>query len=279
MRQRPRSRQSRRRRQRQTSRRRSSLLHPSRQVEFTAHCCVAPTQFRLHVLCCESLCCISVKYLLQWSIGAARDTSAGGRVVASPYAKKLAREAGVDVSDATPTGLGGRIVAADVEQLVKSGAPLSRVEHTGGCTCQWINIGRPSGRVHTQHVVRSNDVSCAMAHQLLHSHTHSQRVSGGLFSDKQVPVDHWTAARPRARARTAGRPSCWLTWLILLQGARGRRSRTPRGPSRRRPRRRAAAPRCAHPLHPGVETIRVSHSERHHRGCFMASTPLLCYNV
>jgi pyruvate dehydrogenase E2 component (dihydrolipoamide acetyltransferase) len=45
----------------------------------------------------------------------------GGRVVASPYAKKLAREAGVDVADATPTGLGGRIVAADVEQLVKSG--------------------------------------------------------------------------------------------------------------------------------------------------------------
>jgi pyruvate/2-oxoglutarate dehydrogenase complex dihydrolipoamide acyltransferase (E2) component len=44
-------------------------------------------------------------------------------VVASPYANKLAREAGVDIADATPTGLGGRIVAADVEQLVKSGAP------------------------------------------------------------------------------------------------------------------------------------------------------------
>lgn len=46
-------------------------------------------------------------------------------MVASPYARKLAREAGVDVADATPTGLGGRIVAADVEQLVKSGALTS----------------------------------------------------------------------------------------------------------------------------------------------------------
>ena len=47
---------------------------------------------------------------------------AGGRVTASPYAKKLARDAGVDISDATPSGLGGRIVAADIEQLIKSGA-------------------------------------------------------------------------------------------------------------------------------------------------------------
>jgi pyruvate/2-oxoglutarate dehydrogenase complex dihydrolipoamide acyltransferase (E2) component len=33
--------------------------------------------------------------------------SAGGRVVASPYARKLAREAGVDVADAAGSGPGG----------------------------------------------------------------------------------------------------------------------------------------------------------------------------
>ena len=51
----------------------------------------------------------------------------GGRVVASPYARKLAREAGVDVSDASGSGPGGRIVAADVQQLISSGtfAPLA----------------------------------------------------------------------------------------------------------------------------------------------------------
>ena len=46
---------------------------------------------------------------------------AGERVKASPYAKKLAREAGVDISQASPTGPEGRIVAADVQKLIDSG--------------------------------------------------------------------------------------------------------------------------------------------------------------
>ena len=46
---------------------------------------------------------------------------AGGRVVASPYARKLAHEAGVDISQAQATGPGGRIVAADVQKLISSG--------------------------------------------------------------------------------------------------------------------------------------------------------------
>ena len=46
---------------------------------------------------------------------------AGGRVVASPYARKLAHEAGVDVSQAQASGPGGRIVAADVQKLISSG--------------------------------------------------------------------------------------------------------------------------------------------------------------
>jgi pyruvate dehydrogenase E2 component (dihydrolipoamide acetyltransferase) len=42
-------------------------------------------------------------------------------VVASPYARKLAAEAGVDISQASGSGPGGRIVAADVQQLISSG--------------------------------------------------------------------------------------------------------------------------------------------------------------
>ena len=42
-------------------------------------------------------------------------------MVASPYAKKLAREAGVDISQATATGSEGRIVAADVQKLISEG--------------------------------------------------------------------------------------------------------------------------------------------------------------
>lgn len=47
---------------------------------------------------------------------------------ASPYAKKLAREAGVDVSQATATGPEGRIVAADVQKLVQSGGGKAAVQ-------------------------------------------------------------------------------------------------------------------------------------------------------
>lgn len=45
----------------------------------------------------------------------------GGRVIASPYARKLAREAGVDIAQATGSGPNGRIVAADVQKLISSG--------------------------------------------------------------------------------------------------------------------------------------------------------------
>ena len=45
----------------------------------------------------------------------------GGRVIASPYARKLAAEAGVDIGQASGSGPGGRIVASDVQQLISSG--------------------------------------------------------------------------------------------------------------------------------------------------------------
>ena len=51
----------------------------------------------------------------------------GGRVVASPLAKKMALEAGVGLAGVAGSGPGGRIVAADVERLIASGgaAPAS----------------------------------------------------------------------------------------------------------------------------------------------------------
>lgn len=46
---------------------------------------------------------------------------AGSRVIASPYAKKLALQAGVSLVGVAGSGPGGRIVASDVQQLVASG--------------------------------------------------------------------------------------------------------------------------------------------------------------
>lgn len=56
---------------------------------------------------------------------------AGGRVVASPYARRLAEEAGADVGLATGTGPGGRIVAADVQKLIASGGGQAQPQAAG----------------------------------------------------------------------------------------------------------------------------------------------------
>jgi pyruvate dehydrogenase E2 component (dihydrolipoamide acetyltransferase) len=45
----------------------------------------------------------------------------GDRIVASPYAKKLAADAGISLAGAPGSGPGGRLVAADVQQLIASG--------------------------------------------------------------------------------------------------------------------------------------------------------------
>lgn len=52
--------------------------------------------------------------------------SAGGRVVASPLAKKMATEMGVDISTVAGTGPGGRITAADVTNAASGAAPAKK---------------------------------------------------------------------------------------------------------------------------------------------------------
>jgi pyruvate dehydrogenase E2 component (dihydrolipoamide acetyltransferase) len=47
----------------------------------------------------------------------------GGRVVASPLAKKLAEEKGIDIATVAGTGPGGRITAGDVESAASGAAP------------------------------------------------------------------------------------------------------------------------------------------------------------
>lgn len=47
---------------------------------------------------------------------------AGGRVIASPYARRLAREAGVSLANISASGPNGRIVAEDVQQAIESGS-------------------------------------------------------------------------------------------------------------------------------------------------------------
>src|SRR5690606_10366072 len=56
--------------------------------------------------------------------GRAGEGASGGRVFASPLARRLAREAGIDVSAISGTGPKGRVVKADVEAARSGKAPL-----------------------------------------------------------------------------------------------------------------------------------------------------------
>src|SRR5258705_172721 len=47
----------------------------------------------------------------------------GGRVKASPLARRIARERGIDLSAVAGTGPDGRVVAVDVERSAASAAP------------------------------------------------------------------------------------------------------------------------------------------------------------
>jgi pyruvate dehydrogenase E2 component (dihydrolipoamide acetyltransferase) len=53
----------------------------------------------------------------------------GGRVKASPLARRIARERGVDISALSGTGPEGRVVAEDVERAAASGTPATAPAH------------------------------------------------------------------------------------------------------------------------------------------------------
>jgi pyruvate dehydrogenase E2 component (dihydrolipoamide acetyltransferase) len=52
----------------------------------------------------------------------------GGRILASPYVRKVARERGIDLAGAEGTGPGGRVLPADLETLQSATAALARLQ-------------------------------------------------------------------------------------------------------------------------------------------------------
>lgn len=71
--------------------------------------------------------------------------SAGGRVVASPLAKKMATDMGVDISTVVGTGPEGRITAADVQNAASGAAPAKKAG--GGAAPAKVNKWTPASGV------------------------------------------------------------------------------------------------------------------------------------
>ena len=60
------------------------------------------------------------------------NTSSNGRIVASPLAKSLAKEKGIDLGQVQGSGDGGRIIKRDVESFVPSAAPTAGATAASG---------------------------------------------------------------------------------------------------------------------------------------------------
>jgi pyruvate dehydrogenase E2 component (dihydrolipoamide acetyltransferase) len=70
-----------------------------------------------------------------------------GRVLASPYVRKVAREMGIDLQGAQGTGTGGRVVAADLESMRGQGATsLARVPSAQGVALRPPLLDEPDVR-------------------------------------------------------------------------------------------------------------------------------------
>jgi pyruvate dehydrogenase E2 component (dihydrolipoamide acetyltransferase) len=67
---------------------------------------------------------------------------AAGRIKSSPFARKLAGEAGIDLAGLTGTGPGGRIIGADVSSAAAAPAPLSAPAAAAGSSLAFTGVRR-----------------------------------------------------------------------------------------------------------------------------------------
>jgi len=67
-------------------------------------------------------------------------STTNGRVKASPLARRIARERGIDLSNVAGTGPDGRVVAEDVERAAATGAPVAAAAPTPAPVSQEVEV-------------------------------------------------------------------------------------------------------------------------------------------
>ena len=137
-------------------------------------------------------------------------TTTGGRVPSTPYARKLAADAGVDVRAAAGTGPGGRVVAADVRALIARGG--------GAATPATTPSGPLPGDAYTPWTdVPHSNIRCVTAARLSES---KQRVPH-YYLTVDVRVDALLDARSRinAAAVAAGQDKLSVNDFVIKAAA------------------------------------------------------------
>lgn len=92
--------------------------------------------------------------------------SSGARVIASPLAKRLAEEKGLDLLTITGSGPGGRIVKTDVENAKVSAPARAEAAPEGASTAAAISSGSPSDGDAPFEAVKLNNVKKVVARRL-----------------------------------------------------------------------------------------------------------------
>ena len=133
---------------------------------------------------------------------------AGGRINASPAAKKLAAELGVDLADVEATGPGGRITSDDVQRTADKHVDPSPVE-----SMTRLADGR---EIHILEAGPTSNLPIAFIHGLGGSLSSWQLVMGGLAEQHRMIAVICPVMEVRA-SRLRNRPTIrLLDWQMIL---------------------------------------------------------------
>jgi len=111
------------------------------------------------------------------------DATAGERIFASPLARRMARQAGIDLSALKGSGPNGRIVRADIEAVRKGGA-------TGEAATPATASAPPAAAPVAPPIARSASAVIAAPHRLV-PHTSMRKVIARRLAEAKATIPHF----------------------------------------------------------------------------------------
>lgn len=122
------------------------------------------------------------------------EKEAAGRILASPSARRLVRELGVDLREVTGTGPEGRITSADVKKFADAAKPASAVGPQPGTTVPLTKMRRAIG-VHLQKSAQEKPhFNITMSVDMTRAMEMRSRYNESRPDDKRLSVSHLVIA-------------------------------------------------------------------------------------
>ncbi len=143
---------------------------------------------------------------------AAREAARGGRVVATPLARRLAREASLDLAQVGGSGPGGRIKAADVRQAVRAPrtAPVVPQDAASPGPAARASLAQAAGEQHIE--------ASALVQSMARRMTQAKQVPH-FYLSAEAEVSALLALRQRLNAQ-ADAPRLTLNHFVIAAVAR-----------------------------------------------------------